>query len=102
MKLPELPAIRNSYDAERLAETLTSAEYIFLSGARAALQRLYDMAGLELRRLPHSTTYQSDRRAWFAQQRADLAFQMQMIRETLEASSIHKVFAEVRPEEVAP
>jgi hypothetical protein len=66
-----LPSFASTEDAVRFGVTITRDEYLFLLGARAALQGEFD----EIRSV-----------AGTQQLQADLALKMQLIRECLEAA----------------
>ncbi len=64
-----LPELRSTEEAMAFGRQLTPVHYVFLNGARAALER-------EFCQTPETSI----------QRRADLAFQIQLLREAIEAA----------------
>jgi hypothetical protein len=76
-----LPAINCTEKAMACGRTLSRDEFIFLAGARAALQREFDLAG---ERIGHLKLQRAIKE--LDQLRFDLAYRMGLIREALEAA----------------
>ena len=65
----QLPELRSTEDAIAFGRNISPGQFVFLSGAQAALQREFD----EIRDVTGTTQLQ-----------ADLAFKIQLLREALE------------------